>query len=88
MNFNIPLPPTDGERFTSAQLNLLRRRLIRFAKGAFDYSPYFNYTIADGYAWITSVKRDKWLQDFGDLDIYVPNELEGYPTVIVAQQWD
>ena len=90
VNYRVEYPEVVGDKFTSAQLNLLRRRLIRLAVGEIDYSPYFNYTIADGYAWVTSVKRDEWLDKFGNLDIYVPDELEGYPTVIVAQvdDWD
>ena len=71
------------------QLNLLRRRLMKLVVAEPDYSKYFNYEIREGYAWVTSVKRDVWLQDFGNLNIYIPNKLEGYPVVIVSgSPWD
>lgn len=71
--------------FSGSKLIALRRRLIKEVSGSLDYSQFFNYTIQDGYAWVTSVKRDEWLAYFGNLDIYVPDTLEGYPTVIRAQ---
>ena len=82
-----PIPAENPNKYISAQLNLMRRRLLQFVLPP-AYENFFNYTIADGYAWVTSVKRDEWLDKFGNLDIYVPDELEGYPTVIVAQVYD
>lgn len=77
-----------GDKYTSAKLNLLRRRLIKLVVGEIDYTKYFDYFIADGYAWVTNVKRDVWYQDFHNRDIYFPNTLEGYPVVLVSQTWN
>ena len=88
INYYPAYPQADGERWSSTKLNLLRRRLMRFAVGEMDYTPYFNYTIYDNTAWVTSVKRDKWYQDFGNLNIFIPNTLEGYPVVVVGQVSD
>lgn len=84
INYYPTYPEAQEERLTSTKLNLLRRRLMRFAVSEMDYSPYFNYTIEDGKALVTSVKRDEWLETFGNLDIFIPNKLEGYPVVIVT----
>lgn len=88
INFRPNYPEAVGEKWTSTKLNLLRRRLMRLAVSEMDYSPYFNYTIADGKAWVTSVKRDRWQQDFGNLNIIIPNSIEGYPVVVVNSVWD
>jgi len=64
-------------------LMLLRRRVMEGAN-VIDYSPYFNYYIEDGYAYITSVKRNAWLEHFGNLNIVIPTCLQGYPTRIVS----
>ena len=88
VNYRVEYPEVVGDKFTSAQLNLLRRRLIRLAAASIDYTKYFEYTIADGYAWITKVKGDVWYQDFRNRDIYFPDELEGHPVVLVSQTWN
>lgn len=74
-------------KLMSAHLNLLRRRLIKLVMPP-AYENFFNYTIEEGKAWVTSVKRDEWLAAFGNLDIYIPDTLDGYPTVIVTDMWD
>lgn len=64
-------------------LMLLRRRVMEGAN-VIDYSPYFVYTIQDGYAYVTAVKRDAWLEHFGNLDIVIPTCIQGYPTKICS----
>ena len=63
-----------------ADLMLLRRRLLDLVQ-MIDYSPYFVYTIEDGYAHVTAVKRNEWLEAFGNLDIVFPSTIDGYPTI-------
>ena len=87
VNYQVEYPEVVGDKFTSAQLNLLRRRLIKLVMPP-AYENFFNYTIEEGKAWVTSVKRDEWLAAFGNLDIYIPDTLDGYPVVIVTDMWD
>lgn len=82
-----PAPVVNPGKYMSAQLNLLRRRLIKLVMPP-AYENFFNYTIEEGKAWVTSVKRDEWLAAFGNLDIYIPDTLDGYPVVIVTDMWD
>lgn len=67
----------------TADLMLLRRRLMDRVR-PIDYSPYFNYTISNGCAYVTSVKRDAWLSDFGNLNIIVPASIQGCPVKIIS----
>lgn len=87
INYRLIPPIVEANRYTSAKLNLLRRRLIKLAIGEIDYSRYFEYEIKDGYAWLTKAKGDLWYQDFGNYDIYIPDTIEGYPVVVVSQTW-
>jgi len=82
-----PVPVFNPDKLMSAQLNLLRRRLLQLVMPP-AYENFFNYTIEEGKAWVTSVKRDEWLAAFGNLDIYIPDTLDGYPVVIVTDMWD
>jgi len=87
LHYSAPTPPPPqiiGDKYLSAKLNMLRRRIIQCAIENVDYAPYLNYTIAEGKAWVTSVKRDEWLVKFGNLDIFIPDTLEGYPVVLVV----
>ena len=84
VNYRVEYPEVVGDKYLSAKLNMLRRRIMKNAVAPIPYEDYFIYTIQDGNALVTGIRRDKWLEDFGNLDIYFPNTLEGCPVIIMA----
>ena len=83
LNYHVTVTPVENpNKLISAQLNLLRRRMMSLQMRPIAYENYFNYSIVDGYARVYSMYGDEWFQQFRSRDVYIPDTLENYPVQI------